>query len=406
MTSTESLVVGIVLGAIVGGVVTALWWRARYAQIRGTAVNEVSQASAKSAAEQAAVLFRQIEDNNRRLATEELERRQSALNDVVAELVRPVSEQLKEYKDRVDNLQSTNARLQGELKNQLEQLASANANLQRETGNLVSALRRPEVRGGWGEHQLRRIVELAGMVEHCDFDEQVAMVDGMGDRQRPDVVVHLPNQRELIVDSKVPLDAYLDGLAASDQETRDECMRRHAAQLKSHVELLAKKSYQSGYKGSIDFVVAFIPGDPLLAAAFEYDPSIFERAIAENVIIATPTTLIALLKAVAFGWQQEAVTRNTQEIAAAAKELYGRLRTVATHLSELGNRLRSGVEAYNKLVGSFERRLMPQARRFEDLQAIGVADSKVPEPQEIAEVPLTPRLAESVPVSNGDGHSV
>ncbi len=402
MTNAEALTVGIVVGVVIGGIIAALWWRARFAQLRGTAVNEVSQASAKSAAEQAAFFFRQIEENNKRLATEELERRQSELNEVVSELVRPVTEQLKEYKERVENLQTTSTRLQGELKNQLEQLASANANLQRETGNLVSALRRPEVRGGWGEQQLRRIVELAGMVEHCDFDEQVTMTDGAGDRQRPDVVVHLPNHRELIVDSKVPLDAYLDGLAAADQQTRDECMQRHSAQLRSHVDSLAKKSYQSGYEGSVDFVVAFVPGDPLLAAAFEHDPSIFERAIAENVIIATPTTLIALLKAVAFGWQQEAVTRNSQEIAATAKELYSRLRTVATHLAELGNRLRSGVEAYNKLVGSFERRLIPQARRFEDLQTIGAADSKVVEPQEISEVPLTPRLAETPPLPNGE----
>jgi DNA recombination protein RmuC len=385
MTGTVALIVGIAVGLVLGGLIVTLWWRVRFVELR----------SAQGATQRAAI--GEITE-----AAEDLERRQLALTTTVSELVRPVREQLEQYRLNIESFQSANSRLHGELKNQLEQLASSNAGLQRETGNLVSALRRPEVRGSWGEQQLRRIVELAGMVEHCDFDEQVQMTGPTGDRLRPDVVVHLPNAREVIVDAKVPLDAYIDGLAAEDNAARDASMQRHATQLNNHVEGLAKKAYQQGYAGSVDFVVAFVPGDPLLAAAYEHDPGIFERAIANHVIIATPTTLIALLKAVAYGWQQEAVARNAQEIADAGRELYGRLRTLSTHIVDLGGRLRSTVEAYNRFLGSLERRVLPQARRFEELHAVAQAEQHLAEPTVLTELPQQPVVPELATAVDGD----
>jgi DNA recombination protein RmuC len=399
-----------VIGGAIGATCGWLWWRSQNVALRaerdasqGTSLREISEASAKAAAEWAAAQLREHEGRREQQAAAELEQRRLVLESAVGDLVRPVAEQLAEYRQQVEGLQRSSAHLHGELKGQLEQLARSNAGLQQETQNLVTALRRPEVRGGWGEQQLRRIVELAGMIEHCDFDEQVHAVDDAGGRHRADLVVHLPNGREVIVDAKVPLDAFLDGLGAKDNAARDDAMKRHARQLRNHVETLAKRAYPREYGGSVDFVVAFVPGDPLLAAAFEYDPSIFERAASEHVIIATPTTLIALLRTVAYGWQQEAVARNAQEIAEAGRELYARVRTLMNHAVDLGSRLRSTVEAYNKFVGSLERRLLPHARRFETLGAVGVADPHVPELATLTELPEPPVVIELA--AAGDDHA-
>jgi DNA recombination protein RmuC len=405
VTGTAGLVIGLLIGLVVAGLLSWLWWRARFVAIQaerdaiqGVAITEITQASARAAADVAAQQFRLASEQTEHLASEDLERRQKALESSVGELVRPVREQLEQYRERVDGLQNASTRLHGELKNQLEQLAQSNLRLERETSNLVGALRRPEIRGGWGEQTLRRIVELAGMVEHCDFDEQVHLANSDGGRQRPDLVVHLPNQREVIVDAKVPLDAYLEALAEPDQSLRDAHMRRHAAQLRTHVDALAKREYQQSVAGSVDFVVAFIPSDPLLSAAYEFDPAIVERAIANHVIIATPTTLIALLRAVAYGWQQEAVARNAQEIADAGRELYKRLRTFTGHFDDLGKRLRGTVDAYNSFLSSLERRVMPQARRFEELGAVNAAEDHLAESAPIAELPQHPVLADLVPI--------
>ena len=374
MTSLGVLLLGGAVGLAAGATLASLWWRARCLQLRAerdaataAAAGEVARAAATAAAEQATRQFEQVEARAGRAAAEDLARRQQSLHAEVDTLLRPVREQLARYHERVEHLQVTSARLHGELRGQIEQLSRAHAELQRETGNLVAALRRPEVRGGWGEQQLRRLVELAGMIEHCDFDEQVGLVDADGARQRPDLVVHLPNRRKVIVDAKVPLDAYLDALGSEDERGRDAHLRRHAAQLAGHVAELARRAYPSGLADAVDFVVAFVPRDPMLAAAFEHDPELFDRAIASNVIIATPTTLIALLRAVAFGWQQEDLARNAREIAAAGRTLHERLGTLGRHLAQVGARLRSAVEAYNDLVGSFERRVLPAARRFDHL---------------------------------------
>lgn len=390
MTAAAYLAVGAALGVVLA----SLWWRARCLQLRAerdaerrAAVGEVARAAATAAAEQAARQLEQIEARAVRATSEELTQRQQVLRGEVDALLGPLRDQLARYDERVGSLQETSARLHGELRVQLEHLTRAQVDLQRETGNLVSALRRPEIRGSWGEQQLRRLVELAGMLEHCDFDEQVGLVDDDGRRQRPDLVVHLPNRRKVIVDAKVPLDAYLDALGAEDDRERSAHLRRHAAQLAAHVAALSRRGYHQGLADAVDFVVAFVPRDPMLAAAFEHDPELFDRAVASNVVIATPTTLIALLRAVAFGWQQEDLARNAREIAAAGRTLHERLATLSRHLVQLGSRLRSAVDAYNELVGSFERRVLPSARRLRSLGVEGAGGTELDEPATLTELP-------------------
>ena len=388
--SIASLVVGLVVGLVLGALLAWLWWRGRELQLRAErdaatkgAIAEIAQASVKAAAEQ----FRQLEEATSKEHSEELARRQDALARSVADLVKPVSEQIDRYRQTVEQLQTTSSQMHGELKGELERLATANADLQKETASLVGALRRPEVRGSWGEQQLRRIVELAGMVEHCDFDEQVHGEGTSGGAQRPDMVVHLPNQRRVVVDAKVPLDAFLEGLAAQDATTRDRCMQRHAQQLRAHVERLAKRSYAKGVEGSVDFVVAFVPNDALLAAAYEQDAAIVERAVSDQVLIATPITLIALLRAVAYGWQQEAATRDAQAIVAAGRTLYERLGVLSRHVVDLGGRLSAAVDAYNSFVGSLEQRVLPQARRFESLRSQGAPGGALDDLSPVTEMP-------------------
>lgn len=395
--SIAFLIIGLIVGTALGVLLSYLWWRGKELQLRAErdaatqgAISQIAQASVRAASEQ----FQRLEAATAQSAREDLERRQEALQRSVSELVKPVSEQLDRYREVVEALQDKSLRMHGELKGELERLAHANAGLQKETASLVGALRRPEVRGGWGEQQLRRIVELAGMVEHCDFDEQVHVEGTAGRAQRPDMVVRLPNSRQVVVDAKVPLDAFLEGLAAQEPDERDRCMKRHAQQLRSHVEALAKRSYAQGVQGSVDFVVAFVPSDALLAAAFEQDAAIVERAVADQVLIATPITLIALLRAVAYGWQQEAAARDARAIVEAGRTLYERIAVLSGHIADLGTKLRSSVDAYNRFIGSLEQRVLPQARRFESLNVPGNTSHELPDPVPVTETPRPLTAAE------------
>ncbi|NNK68436.1 MAG: DNA recombination protein RmuC, partial [Rhodobacteraceae bacterium] len=238
--------------------------------------------------------------------------------------------------------------------------------LAQETQNLVKALRRPEVRGRWGEITLRRLVELAGMVEHCDFLEQVHTV---GDAQiiRPDMIVKMPDQRELVVDVKTPLDAYLQAVEAKDDAQRKLGLERHAKNVRGHIRMLASKAYWNQFDRSPEFVILFIPGDQFLSAALNEEPDLIEYALSKQIILATPTSLVALLKAVAYGWRQLALADNAKEIRILAEDLYGRLATFVTHMNRVGRQLASSVENYNKAVGSLERSVLPGARKFVEL---------------------------------------
>jgi DNA recombination protein RmuC len=245
--------------------------------------------------------------------------------------------------------------------------------------------------------QLRRVVEMAGMLEHCDFDEQVH-TDGDEGRLRPDMVVHMPGAKRVVVDAKVPMQAFLDATDATDESTRKTHLVSHARQLRSHVDALAKKSYWQQFDDSPEFVIAFIPGDPLLAAALEHDSSLLEHAVTNHVLLATPTTLIGLLRAVAYGWQQDALAENAREVQQIGRELYKRLATFGEHMARTGRSLSGAVDAYNKAVGSLERNVMPQARRFQEL-GVGGSDKDVPMLDQVDAVARhlqAPELSEAV----------
>jgi DNA recombination protein RmuC len=284
----------------------------------------------------------------------------------IAQLVEPLRTALERTEAQVQALERERRDAFSALRTQIETLAGGQAQLQRETRNLVTALRRPEVRGRWGELTLRRLVELAGLSEHCDFTEQLQLVGEEG-ALRPDLVVHMPDARDLVIDAKTPLEAYLAALDATSEDERTAALRRHAQQVETRVRELASKGYWSQFERSPEFAVLFLPGDQFLSAALAERPELLETALSQSVIIATPSTLIALLKAVAYGWRQSAVAHNAAQIRDLGQELYRRLGTFNGHLGRMGQRLAAAVEAYNAAVGSLERGVLPQARRFGEL---------------------------------------
>jgi DNA recombination protein RmuC len=300
------------------------------------------------------------------VAQASLKERETAMSTSMAQLVEPLRSALEKTEAQVQALERERRDAYASLRTQIENLTEGHSQLQRETRNLVTALRRPEVRGRWGELTLRRLVELAGMSEHCDFTEQLSVTSEDG-ALRPDLVVHMPDARDLVVDVKTPLDAFLEALEAPTEEARGLQLKRHAQHLETRVRQLASKSYWSQFERSPEFAVLFLPGDQFLAAALAERPELLETALKQNVIIATPSTLIALLKTVAYGWRQSAVAENAAVIRELGQELYRRLGTFTGHLGRAGSRLGAAVEAYNAAVGSLERQVLPQARRFTDL---------------------------------------
>jgi len=288
----------------------------------------------------------------------------------------------------------------GTLTESVRQLRSDQERLRIETGNLVTALRKPHVRGRWGEIQLRRVIELAGMIEHCDFEEQPSTSDGEGRVLRPDVLVRLPGGKGIVIDSKVPLDAYLDALREdATEEERVGRLADHARQLREHIHRLGQKAYWRQFPATPEFVVMFLPDETFLRAALEQDGSLVELAISNNVIPASPTNLIGLLRAVHYGWQQETIAESAREVSELGRELYKRLATMGAHFTRVGKSLDGAVKAYNETVGSLERQVLPQARRFErhgitgveppelqpiERQARGLAATELVEPAEHA----------------------
>jgi len=303
----------------------------------------------------------------------------------VEHLVSPLKDAIGRVETQVAEIERTRQQAYAGLSEQVKGLTETHERLRTETAHLASALRSSQVRGRWGEVQLRRVVELAGMVRHCDFVEQ-ATLERAGITRRPDMVVNLPGGRHLVIDAKVPLAAYLEAHETEDEDKRAIMLRDHARALKAHINALSEKTYWDQFPESPDLVVLFIPGEPFLAAAFEHEAGLFEYAQARKVLLATPTTLIALLQSVAVGWRQEAMADNARAVCDAGRELYKRLSTMGDHVAAVGKALDKAVAAYNQQVGSLETRVLPSARK---LAALEVGEGDLPE---LAPVELAPRL--------------
>ena len=298
----------------------------------------------------------------------------------VRRLVEPLREQLGRVEGQLRSLETERARAFGELSRQVDTVRQSSELLGRETASLVNALRKPQARGQWGEMQLRRVVEHAGMLERCDFDEQATVRDADGRALRPDLVVRLAGGRSVVVDAKVTLAAYLEAAESTDEAFREQRLGAHARHLREHVDRLADKAYWQQFPDSPEFVVLFVPGEAFLAPALERDPALLEHAYARRIHIATPTTLVSLLRTVAYAWQQHALTENAQEVFQAGKELYARLATLGGHVDKLGRSLNSAVTDYNRTVASLERTLLPSARRMADL---GVVNEQLEGPRSV-----------------------
>lgn len=325
-----------------------------------------------------------LEQSMRALSYEATAQSQEA----VARAVAPLHESLRRYELRVAELERERVDAYAELREQVRAMSTVSGELRTETKQLVAALRAPQVRGRWGEHQLRRIVEAAGMLEHCDFAEQVTAVNDI-QGVRPDLVVKLHGGRSVVVDAKAPFEAYLAAMESRDERGRDTHLDSHARHLRGHVDALAAKSYWSAFEQTPEFVVLFVPADPFLDAALQRDPTLLEHAFARNVVLATPATLMALLRTVAYVWRQEALARNALAVHTLARELYGRLSTLGEHVSRLGGALGGAVSAYNRAVGSLEARVLVSARKLAEL---GVSDDELPTP---AQVEISPRQPQS-----------
>jgi DNA recombination protein RmuC len=284
-------------------------------------------------------------------------------------LVEPMREKLGKVESQIDSLDRERRQSAGQLGEMFRQLNEGLAGLRTETGTLVGALRRPTTRGSWGEIQLRNVIEMAGMVAHCDFTEQTTIDGDDGAKLRPDVLVRLPGGKLIVVDSKVPLDAYLQAMEATTEEERGLHMTRHARQTRDHITKLASKGYQSQLESSPELVVMFVPSDGIYHAALSEDPALLEYGVDQQVLLATPTTLIGLLRAVHYGWKQELIAASAREIAETGRELHKRIARFVEPLAKVGRQLGSAVGAYNEAIGSFESRVVPQLRRIEEAGA-------------------------------------
>lgn len=384
--------VAFILGLLAGGLIAGLWMRVRIARLEAAQqfadssaakLTETFQSLADTAlrSNQGAFLeaARTTLDTARAEMTGDLAQKQTAIEGVV----RPLNESLTRLENHVRELERARAHAFGSLGEQLQSLA-------RETSVLSTALRSPQARGRWGEVTLRRVAELAGMVKNCDFLEQETR-ESDGIRIRPDMIVRLPGDRSLVVDAKVPLTAYLDAAGSTDEPSRRAFLQRHSQQLAEHVRQLASKQYWSQFQPAPELVVLFLPGDHFFSAALEANPALIEDALARKVVIATPITLISILRGIAYGWGQEQLAENAESIRAVASELYDRVQLVYDHYADTGRMLEKTIASYNRSVGSWDSRLVPALRKMRELGVSGGDEPQAPE--QIDLLPRRPRAA-------------
>lgn len=298
------------------------------------------------------------------VAKGELEKRQQAIDALVA----PVKASLDKVDEKIVALERVREQAYGEIRQQFTQMAEVQGLLRQETSNLVKALRQPHVRGRWGEVQLRRVIEMAGMLNHCDFAEQESVETDEG-RLRPDVIVKLPGGRQIVIDSKAPINSYLDAHEALDEDARRAKMREHGQLVRGHLQALSRKTYWEQFQPTPEFVVMFIPGEAFYSAALESDPALLDAAFGQNVIMASPASLMALLKAAAYGWREESLAENVRAMRELGQEMHGRLATMAEHLMKLGRSIDQATSSYNAAIASFESRVLVSARKFKELGA-------------------------------------
>jgi DNA recombination protein RmuC len=371
-------IAGLIVGALTGAVVAGVLARSSRERMREELDSISVQSRERMRDEMKAIsadVLKQTGDSlAQRLADQRRAEEERAAGEMakraeeIKGLVGPVNEKLGRVENEIGRLERERKQAQGELANMVRQLHEGVGGLRQETGNLVSALKRPSTRGSWGEIQLRNVIEMAGMIEHCDFLEQSTIRSEDG-TLRPDVLVKLPGEKVIVVDSKVPLDAYLAHLEAQSDAERDAEIARHARQTRDHITKLASKGYQNQFDTTPDLVVMFVPSEGIYHAALAEDPGLIEYGVHQQVLMATPTTLIGLLRAVHYGWRQELIAESAREIAESARELHRRLARFVDPLAKVGRQLGSAVSAYNEAVGSFDSRVMPQLRRVEDAGA-------------------------------------
>ncbi len=387
MTTPIALLVGAGLGAALV-LVLSLWSRQHLVRDLGRLTAE-RDAALRAVDEERARLIdtqTQVRDTFTALSRDALKDNRSDFLQTAGALLAPVRETLDKVQAQLVEVDKAREGTLQAVTSQLRALSTAQEHLRAATEGLTRSLRSPNVRGKWGEIQLRRILELAGMLQHCDFVEKETATTGEGARQTPDLVVRLPGGSNIVVDSKVPIDAYLSASDARSETERQTLLAQHARQVREHVRLLGGKEYWRQFEPSPEFVVMFLPLEPLLSAAFEQDGTLLEQAAALRVIPATPMTLLALLKAVAYGWQQQAVAKNAEEIQGLGRDLYDRLATMVDHLESVGRHIKLAADGYDRFVGSLEQKVLPAARRFRDL---GVSVTKPIETPD--SLNLTPR---------------